>query len=108
MGRIRSHRFVALTLLSILSTSSHAAPLSIAKPTLLLSPASPPHAPASKDGGKLSASLEARLGVRGPEQLLNVIVRYRPGSERAAAALGSRVARHLTLDHSVAAHLRSE
>jgi serine protease AprX len=96
---------VALGALAILSGSAYAARPTPPQHTARFARVGGARVQADTDGSKLFDNLEAPLSSARPEQRLDVIVRYRPGSE-AGRALKSRAgARGLEADHSVALRL---
>src|SRR5437667_4679576 len=95
----------AVSALALASGAAQAAGWPAAQRTALLGHIRPAHVLADTDGNGLFDNLETEIASAPGSALLDVIVRYKPGHEEAAAQIGRHASRLLETDGSVAARL---
>jgi serine protease AprX len=113
MQRLMSSIALTACAFAVLAGAAGAAPardggLPLTQRAALSAHVAPERIQADSDGDKLFDNLAFHLQQARPSETLDVIVRYKPGQEGAAAGIESRVFRHLKLDHSVGARLTAE
>jgi serine protease AprX len=106
MKRAAFHLFVLLAAVFLTAGTERANLLTTAQRADLLTHVGPDRIQADTDGDGLFDNLAAVMATAPPDQLLDVIVRYKRGHEDAMMPLSECVTRRLPADRSIVAQLR--